>query len=1368
MTGEHGLVARRATNARGESRPLHEWRVVDAYVLLASPGAGKTTSFGSEAELEGLAEFVTANDLIALPSLRERLRGKTIYIDALDEMRTGGSSSRAAFNSVRKALDTLHGPRFRIACREADWLGATDIEDFRKVARRGEIEVLHLDPLSEQDARVIVAHEAARRKLAPFDVEGFLRQCREPGGAPFLENPMHLGLLVAVAVDAGGSLPRSTRALYSKAIPRLLGELSPWRVAQPVRSEESLLHDAGLLCAVLLLSGRGTFSRALASTTEVPLSALADEIRCHDPDELLRTPLFVSDGAGWMPLHRTIAEFLGARWIAERIRNGGLSVERFLALATGYDGVVVEPLRGLAAWVSVHSLTARVPLIERDSLGVVLYGDVSAFSVHEKARVLSALRREAEASAGLRDAAWRQHPFGALGTRDMAAHFSEVLRQPGRSDADEALLRCVIDAIRWGEPSPDLLACLEGVIRDGGHEPAQRTAALRAWIAQSRDDLSLGRKWLDEIRLGEIADPDDGLCGELLEKLYPSCIAVEEVFAFLHAPKIENLFGTYRRFWDERLLASTPSEKAPELADAFARHAVEFPIDIRDRERISLAFHVVATALENAVAPWQPERVRRWLRALMNPYGSPHQSSRQEASRVREWLEANPEIQKAVVLGEWTENSPDVQRNVHAWQAEMLLFGATRPTDWFDWLLEVASRSDNAKLAEYCFAQSARDALVSDRMRVVELWVEQNEEKWPHATTWRDRVWTSPLDDNWLREDVRARREKQAHRERERKERRATLERHRESIEAGTGEASLLVQIAVAHAGGYSDIDGNTPEERVADFLVSDVPAARRAIDGVVGVLRRTDLPSAEAIHRAATNSQEFRIGHACLLAARLVHEQGPTLMAKWSDALAGTLIAFHLNMVGNEDAPAWFVELATGRPDIAAPLMEQAFSWRVRRRPDSAITALWSLAASASWQNVARRVLPSVLDAFPVRAGSRQLALLIECLIPGALRHLGRGALTSIARERLERRGLDAGQRITWLAVASSIAGDGAEALLAFAGTNQRRARQLAAVLDQIGDHGRHALAQSPEALKGLIQTLGPLVRSPGSRHGSVMRARDAVSEVVNALIRQLATGTDAKTHDLLAQLRTQPALAQWSSALLVAEQAQRRAARLAAFRHPEVPDLIAALTKGVPANALDLAAVMRECLRDAEAHFRNEDTNAWTTFWRDDRSTPQHEPVCRDRLLDWLRPVLGPRGVRLEKEASAAGDKRSDVRASIRVDGEWTTVPIEVKKDRHPKLWTAWRDQLQAQYMIEPAADGVGIYLVLWFGHETRRTPEGVLPRSATELASMLRDRIPEDDRDCLSVVVMDLSAPHRGRAPAPAVVPSRSRVGARTTRT
>lgn len=78
MTGEHGLVARRATNARGESRPLHEWRVVDAYVLLASPGAGKTTSFGSEAELEGLAEFVTANDLIALPSLRERLRGKTI------------------------------------------------------------------------------------------------------------------------------------------------------------------------------------------------------------------------------------------------------------------------------------------------------------------------------------------------------------------------------------------------------------------------------------------------------------------------------------------------------------------------------------------------------------------------------------------------------------------------------------------------------------------------------------------------------------------------------------------------------------------------------------------------------------------------------------------------------------------------------------------------------------------------------------------------------------------------------------------------------------------------------------------------------------------------------------------------------------------------------------------------------------------------------------------------------------------------------------------------------------------------------------------------------------------------------------------
>ena len=47
---------------------------------------------------------------------------KTLFIDGLDEMRAGSGDPRAVLDRVWTALDTLGSPRFRISCREADWL----------------------------------------------------------------------------------------------------------------------------------------------------------------------------------------------------------------------------------------------------------------------------------------------------------------------------------------------------------------------------------------------------------------------------------------------------------------------------------------------------------------------------------------------------------------------------------------------------------------------------------------------------------------------------------------------------------------------------------------------------------------------------------------------------------------------------------------------------------------------------------------------------------------------------------------------------------------------------------------------------------------------------------------------------------------------------------------------------------------------------------------------------------------------------------------------------------------------------------------------------------------------------------------------
>ena len=136
-----------------EPRYLEAFRDVPAYVLLGDPGAGKTTAF--EAECEALGEQacrITADEFLThkegdLPS---EWREKTLFIDGLDEVR-GSAQGASEFREIRKLLRTLGKPRFRLSCRQADWLGVHDQERLESVAPDSGVTVLRLNPLTDSD-----------------------------------------------------------------------------------------------------------------------------------------------------------------------------------------------------------------------------------------------------------------------------------------------------------------------------------------------------------------------------------------------------------------------------------------------------------------------------------------------------------------------------------------------------------------------------------------------------------------------------------------------------------------------------------------------------------------------------------------------------------------------------------------------------------------------------------------------------------------------------------------------------------------------------------------------------------------------------------------------------------------------------------------------------------------------------------------------------------------------------------------------------------------------------------------------------------------------------------------------------------------
>ena len=146
----------------------------------------------------------------------------------------------------------------------------------------------------------------------------------------------------------------------------------------------------------------------------------------------------------------------------------------------------------------------------------------------------------------------------------------------------------------------------------------------------------------------------------------------------------------------------------------------------------------------------------------------------------------------------------------------------------------------------------------------------------------------------------------------------------------------------------------------------------------------------------------------------------------------------------------------------------------------------------------------------------------------------------------------------------------------------------------------------------------------------------------------------------------------------------------------------------------------------------------------------TPGHEDVCRDAFLSGLKQRLAPLGVDAQPEGRHAEARRADIRVSVGGD-QGFAVPVEIKKNTHPDLWSAIRNQLIARYTRDPRADGHGIYLVFWFGADkTQSPPSGKRPGSAAELEHRLRESLSADENRKVSICVIDVSTSNSAEIP------------------
>ena len=306
-----------------EPRPLEAFRDVPAYVLLGDPGAGKTTAFETEYKALGeKAHLITARDFLTFePQSHPEWRDKTLFIDGLDEIRVGANDARTPFDQIRGRLDALGKPRFRLSCREADWLGANDQKHLESVSSDSKVTVLRLNPLADSDIANILN---ARPDIG--DAQEFIALAQEQRVDGLMKNPQTLKMLADV-VAQGGGWPRSRKETFEMACDQMVREHNEeHQAAQASNSPPApaqLLNAAGRLCAVQLISGEAGYTLRGQAKEEYPTLDQCE----YDNSEVLRSALATKLFKGvsnnrFTPVHRHIAEFLGARHLAGVIKSG--------------------------------------------------------------------------------------------------------------------------------------------------------------------------------------------------------------------------------------------------------------------------------------------------------------------------------------------------------------------------------------------------------------------------------------------------------------------------------------------------------------------------------------------------------------------------------------------------------------------------------------------------------------------------------------------------------------------------------------------------------------------------------------------------------------------------------------------------------------------------------------------------------------------------------------------------------------------------------------------------------------------------------------------------------------------------------------
>ena len=966
--------------------------------------------------------------------------------------------------------------------------------------------------------------------------------------------------------------------------------------------------------------------------------------------------------------------------------------------------------------------------------GMLRYGDPDRLSVVEARKLLQALINLANEDPYFRSEDWGRHSVGAIARPELKSEILDLLKNPGRH---VHLTTLILESLPQSKLVSSIAPDLRALIVDEKAPFVERDNAAEALIG-----AKLPVNWQKIVRRLNASKKSDSrrLALETMGNVDPNLFDPDDIVQALIDN--HNLFGPrgdehHVHGSDYRLTTKLNATVAGQVLDRLAAQVA----NRKPNDYWEMGYSASATTLRlltKAIQAPVPDLARlwKWLKLV------PHERGLHEADRqiLTDFLKADLVRKRALQAIAFADHTIDGAPFMSVVSILPRVSSAMRVAedDAVYFLDEITAKNTLSNFDIELWAALVRSQRGEDGVRdPVRSAALTSVAKHPVLKSSWDE-YEGPMSDHWRKQEV-AENAKAAQKKQKRyQEHRKQFSAHKDKIRSGQS-LGYLNDFAKAYLNQYMDLDHvGSGSERVHEWLGDDLSAA--AHEGFVNALYRTDLPSAQRIAETHVEGKTWNSEGVMIAGIAELVRTGKGLGGLKPETLKSALAAWweapdSFNEVTGKDAqPQLEAAVFTSQvaiEDFLRTTMEPAIAAGHDRVP-----GLYHLPRDARYHGVAGNLALDWLQRYPNAKPSVQ-----HELIQIAERFGQRAGVKALAEQKVATPIADDELRSIWMGALFITSFDNHVAQLrAFAHEKPERVWAFAGA--SRAERGERWQALTIAQVEFVFTEFAPRWKAAFHPVGGFSGSQNPwdASDYLRALINILGANSSKEASDAFNRLAGNSAMDSYLDHIKHVRAQQLKLRRDSSYLVPTFQQVKSTLKGAAPECIDDIKAVTLDALDVVQKFMHDGDTNAWVKYWSDDK--PHIENYCRDRLLEELRPHL-PAPLLADLESAMPDSNRCDIAVKTRDHG----LPVEIKGQWHPEVWTAPSGQLIDRYTRDFRADGRGIYLVMWFGKNkgkplTADPLNAMPPATPAEMRDRLVQRLPSDQRSKVAIVVLDVS--------------------------